>query len=118
MWWLFYAKVPDDFFSQDDLTQLHPGQLTIFISLFVVDFLLFQLTDISSQHCQLLTRVCPINQKYTTFSSFYSDESQIVVGSNNCVYVWRKGDQVNRLDLVCRHSQRKVSVMIWGVFIF
>ena len=48
----------------------------------------------------------------------YSDESQIVVGSNNCVYVWRKGDQVNRLDLVCRHSQRKVSVMIWGVFIF
>ena len=48
----------------------------------------------------------------------YSDESQIVVGSNNCIYVWRKGDQVNRLDLVCRHSQRKVSVMIWGVFIF
>jgi hypothetical protein len=41
-----------------------------FFSIFVVDFLLFQMTDISSQHCQLLTRVCPINQKYTTFSPF------------------------------------------------
>jgi hypothetical protein len=48
----------------------------------------------------------------------YSDESQIVVGSNNRIYVWRKGDEVNRPDLVCRPSQRKVSVMIWGVFIF
>ena len=37
----------------------------------------------------------------------------VVVGSNNCIYVWRKCDEVNRPDLVCRPSQRKVSVMIW-----
>jgi len=48
----------------------------------------------------------------------YSDESQIVVWSNNCIYVWRKGDEVNRPDLVCRHSQRKVSLMIWGYLSF
>jgi hypothetical protein len=29
------------------------------------------------------------------------------------IHVWRKGDEVNRLNLVCRPSQRKVSVMIW-----
>ena len=29
-----------------------------------------QVDHIYSQHCQLLTRVCPINQKYTTFSPF------------------------------------------------
>jgi hypothetical protein len=36
------------------------------------------------------------------------------IGSNNCIDVWRKGAEVNRSDLVCRPSQRKVSVMIWG----
>jgi hypothetical protein len=66
----FMQKCPMTFFSQDDLTQLRSGKWTIFVSLFMVDFLLFQLTDVSSQHCQLLTRVCPINQKYTTFSPF------------------------------------------------
>ena len=29
----------------------------------------------------------------------YSDESQIVVGSNNRIYVWRKGNKVNRPDI-------------------
>ena len=42
----------------------------------------------------------------------------VVVGSNNCIYVWRKGDEVNRPNLVCRPSQRKVSVMIWGCLSF
>jgi len=32
----------------------------------------------------------------------------------NRIHVWRKSDEVNRPDLVCRPSQRKVSVMIWG----
>ena len=48
----------------------------------------------------------------------YSDESQIVAGSSNRINVWRKGDEVNRPDLVCRPSQRKVSVMIWGCLSF
>jgi hypothetical protein len=42
----------------------------------------------------------------------YSDE---VVGSSNRINVWRKGDEVNCPDLVCRPSQHKVSVMIIGV---
>ena len=48
----------------------------------------------------------------------YTDESQIVVGSNNCIDVWRKGAEVNRSDLVCRPSLHKVSVMIWGYLSF
>ena len=34
------------------------------------------------------------------------------------IHVWRKGDEVNRPNLVCRPSQRKVSVMIWGCLSF
>jgi hypothetical protein len=53
------------------------------------------------------------NKTMTKISRF-----TVVVGSNNCIYVWRKGDEVNRPNLVCRPSQRKVSVMIWGCLSF
>jgi hypothetical protein len=42
----------------------------------------------------------------------YSDESQIVVVSNNDIYVWRTGNEVNRPDLVCRPSKRKVKMIM------
>ena len=45
----------------------------------------------------------------------YSDERQIVVGSNNCIYGCRKGDEVNRPDLVCRPSYCKVSDDLGGL---
>lgn len=48
----------------------------------------------------------------------YTDESQIVVGANNRIYVWRKCDEVNCPHLVCKPSQRKESVMIWGCLSF
>ena len=40
----------------------------------------------------------------------YSDESQIVDGSNNRIYVWRKGNEVNHPDLVCRPFQCSVTI--------
>lgn len=44
----------------------------------------------------------------------FSDESQIVVGNDNRIFVWRKKDEGYRPDCVCPRSQRKLSVMIWG----
>ena len=47
----------------------------------------------------------------------FSDESQIVLGTNNCVYIWRKDNEKYNPHLVCSHSERKISLMIWDVFL-
>ena len=44
----------------------------------------------------------------------FSDESQIVLGTNNRVYIWRKDDEKYNPHLVCSRSERKISLMIWG----
>lgn len=44
----------------------------------------------------------------------FSDESQVVIGSNNRVYIWRRKDEAESRDCVCPPAQRKLSVMIWG----
>ena len=44
----------------------------------------------------------------------FSDESQIVLGTNNRVYVWRKNDEKYNLHRICSRSERKISLMIWG----
>lgn len=44
----------------------------------------------------------------------FSDESQIVIGQNNRVYVWRSSNEAYRPECMCPPYQRKVSVMIWG----
>lgn len=41
------------------------------------------------------------------------DESQIVIGQNNRVYVWRSSNETCRPECMCSH-QRKVPVMILG----
>jgi hypothetical protein len=66
----FLQRYPTIFFHKTDLTQLHPGQWTIFVSLFRGWFSTVPVDGYFLQHCQLLTRVCPINQKYTTCSPF------------------------------------------------
>ena len=43
----------------------------------------------------------------------FSDESQIVLGTNNRVYVWRKNDEKYNLHRICSRSERKISLMIW-----
>ena len=43
----------------------------------------------------------------------FSDESQIVLGTNNCVYIWREGDEKYNPHLICYRSER-ISLMIWG----
>lgn len=48
----------------------------------------------------------------------FSDESQVVIGTNNWVYVWRKDEKVNNPHLVCPVPRRRVSVMIWGCVCF
>jgi hypothetical protein len=44
----------------------------------------------------------------------FSDESQIVIGQNNRVYVWRSSNEAYRPECMCPPYHRKVSVMIWG----
>ena len=44
----------------------------------------------------------------------FSDESQIVLGTNNRVYIWRKDDEKYNPHLICSRSERKISLMIWG----
>ena len=44
----------------------------------------------------------------------FSDESQIVLGTNKCVYIWRKDDEKYNPHLICSRSERKISLMIWG----
>lgn len=48
----------------------------------------------------------------------FSDESQVVIGSDNRMYIWRKDDEVNKPHLVCPTHQRRLSVMIWGCVSF
>lgn len=48
----------------------------------------------------------------------FSDESQIVIGTDNRVYVWRKDAEANSPHLICPPSKRKVTLMIWGCMCF
>lgn len=48
----------------------------------------------------------------------FSDESQIVIGNNNKVYVWRKADEKFNPQLVCPAPRRRLSIMIWGCVCF
>ena len=43
----------------------------------------------------------------------FSDESQIVIGNNNRIYIWRKWGEGYRLDLVPSKANRKFQVT-WG----
>jgi hypothetical protein len=44
----------------------------------------------------------------------FSDESQIVIGKNKKVYIWRKDEEKYSAQLVCPPSRRQLSIMIWG----
>ena len=44
----------------------------------------------------------------------FSDESQIVIGNDNRVYIWRKSDETFQPECICPCVNRKISVMIWG----
>ena len=44
----------------------------------------------------------------------FSDESQIVLGTNNRVYIWRKNDKKYNPHLICSRSEQKISLIIWG----
>jgi transposase len=53
-----------------------------------------------------------VNQYWNKF--IYSDESQIVLGKDNQIYIWRKEDEANNPHLVCPPWKRRISLMIWG----
>ena len=42
----------------------------------------------------------------------FLDESQIVLGTNNRVYIWRKDDEKYSPHLICSRSERNISLMI------
>jgi hypothetical protein len=44
----------------------------------------------------------------------FSDESQIVIGNDNQVYIWRKSDETFRPERICPGVNKKISVIIWG----
>ena len=44
----------------------------------------------------------------------FLDESQIFLGTNNRVYIWRKDDEKYNPYIICSPSERKISLMIWG----
>ena len=48
----------------------------------------------------------------------FSDESQVVIGTDNRVYVMRKDKEVINPHLVCPTPRRRVSIMIWGCVCF
>ena len=48
----------------------------------------------------------------------FSDESQICVGGNNLVYVWKKTGEGWRPDSVARQNGCKFSIMVWGCLCF
>ena len=43
-----------------------------------------------------------------------SDESQIVLVTNNRVYIWRKDDEKYNPHLICSRSEWKIGLVIWG----
>lgn len=53
-----------------------------------------------------------VNQYWNKF--IYSDESQIVLGKDNQIYIWRKEDEANNPHFVCPPSKRCISLMVWG----
>jgi hypothetical protein len=44
----------------------------------------------------------------------FSDESQIVIGNDNQVYIWRKSNETFRPERICQGVNRKISGIIWG----
>ena len=44
----------------------------------------------------------------------FSDESQVMLCTNNCVYIWEKDDEKYNPHLICSRSEQKISLMIWG----
>ena len=44
----------------------------------------------------------------------FSDESQIVIGANNKILIWRKDHEINEPHLVCPRPRGRVSLMVWG----
>lgn len=53
-----------------------------------------------------------VNQNWN--GVIFSDESQILIGQNNRVFVWRASHEAYRPECMCPPHQQKVSVMIWG----
>ena len=44
----------------------------------------------------------------------FSDESQVVIGDNHRVYVWRKANEAYLPQCMCPPRKRRVAVMVWG----
>lgn len=48
----------------------------------------------------------------------FSDESQIVIGNDQRIYIWRKSDEAWLPDCISPGVNKKLSVMIWGSMTF
>jgi hypothetical protein len=52
--------------------------------------------------------------QYQWSKIIFSDESQVCIGKDKRVYVWRKRGEGWRQDLVKGKTDRKFSAMVWG----
>ena len=57
-------------------------------------------------------RKLTVNNYWNTI--IFSDESQIVLGENHRVYVWRTSKESYLPQCMCPPRQRRLSVMVWG----
>ena len=48
----------------------------------------------------------------------FSDESQIVIGKNNKICIWRKDSEVDDPHVISRAPRGRVSLMVWGCMCF
>jgi hypothetical protein len=86
--------MPDDFFSQYDLTQLHPGEFSSPFSSLIKGVIVREVNR------KKRVAWCRGKRNWTVDSHWrkyiYTEECQIVIESNNCIDVWRRGAEVNR----------------------
>jgi hypothetical protein len=48
----------------------------------------------------------------------FSDESKVVIGKNNNIFIWRKGDEKYKPYLGCPAPRTKLYVMVWECVCF
>ena len=60
----------------------------------------------------LSKRKLTVNNFWNTV--IFSDESQVVIGENHRIYVWRTPSEAYLPECMCPQRQRRVAVMVWG----
>ena len=44
----------------------------------------------------------------------FSDETMVVVGNDQKLYIWQKSDEKYAPHLICHETKKRITVMFWG----